>query len=200
MDNNIDSSDGNNKKDFWQDTPDSKKNRGVWGFIKETVIIIVSALIIAMLLQTFIVDSRIVPTLSMYPTIDSGNRVIVNKLAYVGSRTPQRGDIVVFKAPEELDTTDDLLKRVIGLPGDTIEVKDGYVSINGIALEENYLEEKPQYTFGPVTVPDGEYFMLGDNRNNSVDSHRWTDHFVPESDIIGKVVWRYWPLDEMSLL
>lgn len=198
MDNNN-SSDENNKIDFWQNTPESNKNKGAWSFIKETVIIIVSALVIAMLLQTFIVDSRIVPTLSMYPTIDSGNRVIVNKLAYISSRTPQRGDIVVFKAPEELDTKDDLLKRVVGLPGETIEVKDGYVYIDGVALEEDYLDEKPQYTFGPVTVPEGEYFMLGDNRNNSVDSHRWTDHFVPESDIIGEVIWRYWPLNEMSL-
>ena len=172
---------------------------GFMSFIKETFKIIISALIIAFLLQTFIVDSRIVPTLSMYPTIDANDRVIVNKLAYIGSRVPQRGDIIVFEPPAELNTTEDLLKRVIGLPGETIEVKDGKVLIDGVALEEDYLNEKPDYSFGPVTVPEGEYLMFGDNRNNSVDSHRWTNHFIPEDDIIGKVIWRYWPINNMTI-
>jgi len=177
-----------------------KKKEGFGAFIKEFVIIVGSALVIAFVLKSFIIDSRIVPTLSMFPTVDAGDRLLINKLAYVGDRTPQRGDVVVFKPPAELNTKDDLCKRVIGLPGDTIEVKNSKVYINGEAFNEYYLAEEPNYTYGPVTVPDGCYFMMGDNRNHSLDSHAWSNPFVPESDIKGKSLLIYWPLDDFGAL
>ena len=120
-------------------------------------------------------------------------------MAYTGSKTPERGDIVVF-SPNDNSEGDDLLKRVIGLPGETIEVKDGYVYIDGVALEENYILEQPNYFFAEVTVPENCYFMMGDNRNMSRDSHAWDNPFVPMENIKGKAVCCYWPFSRMGSL
>ncbi len=169
-------------------------------FIKETLKVFVLALAIAIVLKLFIVDSRVVPTSSMYPTIEEQDRIVLNKLAYLGDSTPQRGDIVVFNPPEELNSPYDLVKRVIGLPGETLEVKDGAVYIDGQALVEDYIFEAPNYTYGPVTIPEDCYFMMGDNRNHSLDSHYWQDPFVHEDEIKGKVVFRYWPLSSLGVL
>ncbi len=109
---------------------------------------------------------------------------------------PQRGDIVVFRFPN--DPSRDFIKRVIGLPGETVEVRNGQVYINGQPLDEPYLRERPSYTFQPVTVPPGHYFVLGDNRNNSSDSHIWG--VVPESNIIGKAWFSYWPPGSIGLV
>ena len=170
----------------------TQKKKGSW--VKDIFMIFIMALALALFVKTFLVDSRVVPTASMYPTIEVGDRVLVNKLSYIADRAPQRGDIVVFKAPEEMHSRSDLLKRVIGLPGETVYIHDGTVYIDDVPLEEEYLNERPNYEYGPVTVPDGCYFMLGDNRNNSLDSHRWQEAFTPEEDIKGKVFFRYWPL------
>ncbi|MCR4962720.1 MAG: signal peptidase I [Firmicutes bacterium] len=169
-------------------------------FLKETAKVFAMALVIAIVLKMFIVDSRVVPSSSMYPTIEEQDRIVLNKLAYVGDRAPQRGDIVVFKAPEELDSPYDLVKRVIGLPGEMLEVKDGAVYIDGEALQEGYVFEAPGYAYGPVTVPENCYFMMGDNRNHSLDSHYWEEPFVPEQEIKGKVVLRYWPFSSFGVL
>jgi len=187
-------------KDMPQRHKPEKKNTGFAAFIKEFVIIVGSALLIAFVLKSFIIDSRIIPTLSMYPTVDAGDRILINKLAYIGDRTPQRGDIVVFEPPAELNTKDDLLKRIIGLPGDIIEVKNSKVYINDEAFHEYYLAEEPNYTYGPVTVPDGCYFMMGDNRNHSLDSHAWSNPFITEDDIKGKSLLIYWPLSNFGAL
>lgn len=170
----------------------TQKKSGGW--LKDMILIFLMALALALVVKTFLVDSRVVPSASMYPTIEVGDRVLVNKLSYVWDREPQRGDIVIFKAPEEMQSNSDLLKRVIGLPGETIYIHDGTVYIDDIPLEEDYLNERPNYEYGPVTVPEDCYFMLGDNRNNSVDAHRWQEAFTPEEDIKGKVFFRYWPL------
>ncbi len=190
-------------KDFWQGGPNKKIGKKKGGFfliLRETLTIFITALIIAFLLKSFIIDTRIIPSLSMYPTVHAGDRLIINKLSYIKDSLPQRGDIVVFKPPLELESKDDLLKRIIGLPGETLEVKEGQVYINGKALEENYLFEAPIYIYGPVEVPQGHYFMMGDNRNQSVDSHLWEQSFIPKEDILGKVLVRYWPLDRMGKL
>ncbi len=171
-----------------------------WKFLKELGQMLLIAALIAVLLKGFIIDSRVVPSLSMYPTVHAQDRVLLWKLAYLGDKAPERGDIVVFRTDEAGLDKEDLLKRTIGLPGETIEVKDGFVYVDDVALEEDYLYEQPDYDFGPVLVPDGCYLMLGDNRNQSSDSHKWADPFVPEAKIKGKVILRYWPFDRFGKL
>ncbi|MBQ9992057.1 MAG: signal peptidase I [Firmicutes bacterium] len=167
--------------------------------LKEWGIIIITAIVMAFLIQTFIFDTRIVPSLSMYPTIEKNDRLINSKLSYIFGEV-QRGDIVVFKAPESTGLTDDLVKRVIALPGETFEVKEGAVYINGTKLDEPYLQVIPTYTYAKVTVPENCYIMLGDNRNASIDSHMWSDPFLHKDYIIGKAICRYWPFDRLGWL
>jgi signal peptidase I len=124
---------------------------------------------------------------SMLPTLESGEFVIVNKMAYkIGN--PSIGDIIVFRYPR--DPKQEFIKRVIGLPGDNIQIKDGKVYVNGIQLSEPYLAERPAYQTNWI-VPEDSLFVLGDNRNNSSDSHNWGP--VPLSAVIGKATFVYWP-------
>ncbi|EHQ91909.1 signal peptidase I [Desulfosporosinus youngiae] len=156
----------------------------------EWALIIALGFILSFVIRTFLLDPRIVPTGSMLPTIRLQDRLLVDKLIFKFSPI-ERGDIIVFHAPPESGEKDDLVKRVIGLPGEQIEVKDGNVLVNGNILQENYLLEKPDYQYGPATVPEDAYFVLGDNRRHSNDSHMWG--FLPEQTIKGKVWIRYWP-------
>jgi len=180
--------------------PPQKENRGFEYMLRDVLSVVISAVVIAMLLKAFVVDSRIVPTNSMYPTIEGGDRVIMLKFPYYFGFLPERQDVVVFAAGEEFDSEEDLLKRVIGLPGDIVEVKGGNVFVNGEAITEPYIYEPPVYRYDAVTVPEECYFMLGDNRNRSRDSHMWNNPFVPFSDIKGKVVLCYWPLPHLGLV
>ena len=123
---------------------------------------------------------------SMNPTLLNGEYLIISNFAYQLDE-PQRGDILVFRHPR---SDLNLIKRVIGLPGDTIEVQNGAVSVNGVALTEPYIEAPPTYSSSWV-VPEGQFFVLGDNRNNSSDSHAWG--FLPEENILGKALLVYWP-------
>ena len=132
---------------------------------------------------------------SMVPSLQDGEFVLVNRMAYrIGQ--PQRGDIIVFHHPTD-QVSEDLIKRVIGLPGDKVNVDGGVVSVNGIALKENYIAAPPAYT-DSQKVPDGELYVLGDNRNNSSDSHAWG--FVPYKDVIGKAILIYWPFKELAII
>ena len=144
-------------------------------------------------IRSFVAEARYIPSESMTPTLQVNDRLIIDKISY-NFRQPQRGDIVVFSPTETLkqqNFKDAFIKRVIGLPGEIVEVKGGRVYVNGQALREQYIEEEPEYSYGPVTVPDNNYLVLGDNRNNSYDSHSWG--FVPRKNIIGKAVVRFWP-------
>lgn len=123
---------------------------------------------------------------SMTPTLEDSQYLIINNLAYYLNE-PERGDIIVFHHPK---SDINLIKRVIGLPGDTVEITNQAVTVNGVPLDEPYIKELPRYN-GRWTVPVGEYFVLGDNRNNSSDSHTWL--FLPKENIIGKAVIIYWP-------
>jgi signal peptidase I len=123
---------------------------------------------------------------SMNPTLQDGQYLIINNLSYYMGE-PEQGDVIVFHHP---NSDLNLIKRVIGLPGDDIVIQDGQVTVNGVALDEPYIREAPWYTYSGV-VPDGEYFVLGDNRNNSSDSHSWS--FLPEENIVGKALLIYWP-------
>jgi signal peptidase I len=125
---------------------------------------------------------------SMLPGIEQGDYILVTKATYFLGE-PQRGDIIVLHSPQ--DTKTDLIKRIIALPGDTVEIKDDTVFVNNTALVEPYIMEPPHYTLPSEEIPAGQYFVLGDNRNNSSDSHRgWT---LPRKNIIGKAWITYWP-------
>jgi signal peptidase I len=140
-----------------------------------------------------IFQQHIIEQTSMVPTLTQGQRIFINKLM----NKLERGDIIVFKNPDNLEGTP-LIKQVIGLPGEEIEIKSGFVYIDGSPLVENYLSEMSRYTMPNSIVPEGEYFVLGDNRNLSRDSHTgWT---VPQDNILGKACLSIWPLDRLGLV
>lgn len=131
---------------------------------------------------------------SMRPTLQDGEFVLVNRIAY-WKASPQRGDIVVFRYP--FHPEEDYIKRVIGLPGDEVVIENGRVIVNGIPLEEPYIAAPPRYS-GVWTVPEDSLFVLGDNRNDSSDSHTWG--FVPMENLVGKAIAVYWPPQNMALV
>lgn len=165
-------------------------------FIKEMISIVVIAFVLAMILRTFVIEGRIIPSASMLPTLQLQDRVMVNKFIYY-FKEPQRGDVVVFDPPAELNSDKPFIKRLIGLPGETVEVKNSKVYINGKALVEPYLAEPMNYEFGPVVVPKGCLFMLGDNRNKSFDSHMWNT-WLTRDRVMGKAFIIYWPIKDMT--
>lgn len=152
--------------------------------------ILAVAIIVAFLFTRFIIVNAQVPSGSMENTILTGDRLIGFRLAYL-FHEPKRGDIVIFKYPD--DESQNFVKRVIGVPGDVINIRNGHVYVNGEMLEENYIREPMNSDGEDLTyvVPSGSYFMLGDNRNNSKDSRYWTNTFVSKDKIIAKVSFRY---------
>ena len=158
---------------------------------------ILETLILAVVLYFGInaVSARVrVDGFSMRPTLQDGEYILVNKLAYKMGE-PQRGDIIVFIFP--INPQEDLIKRVIGLPGETIAVHNGVVTVDGIPLTEPYIASPPAYD-GDWVVPEGQLFVLGDNRNDSRDSHQW--RFLPLENVIGKAVLIYWPPEEWQVI
>ncbi len=131
---------------------------------------------------------------SMIPTLQNGEFVLVNRMAYRLGQ-PQRGDIIVFRSINENGL--DLIKRIIGLPGDRVQVQQGQVRVNGQALSEPYIAAPPRYS-GEWEVPEGFLFVLGDNRNDSSDSHQWG--LLPSENVIGKAILIYWPPPEWNLI
>ncbi|MBN1189537.1 MAG: signal peptidase I [Dehalococcoidales bacterium] len=164
------------------------------GFIKELFITLGLALAVFLLLQTTI-QSSIVDGRSMEPGLEDSQRLIVVKAVY-NFKSPERGDIIIIHPP--VSPQNQWVKRVIGLPGDTVEVKNGTVYVNDTPLDEPYIKESPEYILAPYQVPEDNYFVLGDNRNASSDSHRkWT---VSRKDIVGEVWLRIWPLSEWGIV
>ena len=195
---------------------------------RELVETVILALLIFFAVRAVVQNFR-VEGASMEPSMHNDQYLLVNKAIYYRVdfgrlhdlvpflpgddegeshlfRAPQRGDIIVFRFPLSPDR--DFIKRVIGVPGDTVEVRDERVFINGVALEEDYILSSPNYTYGPTVVPEGKYFVLGDNRRNSYDSHAWGNgcapdegcEFVPEENIIGQAWISYWPFDQLGLV
>ncbi|MEF2248410.1 signal peptidase I [Paenibacillus sp. IITD108] len=152
--------------------------------IKEWGIIFLIAIVASFTIKTFVAEAMVVPTGSMLPTIQINDRLIVEKIM----DDYQFGDIVVFYPPIPEKVNERYVKRLIGIPGDLIEIKNGVLIRNGVKVSETYLNEPIRYEFGPITVPENKYFFLGDNRNESLDSHSWTTPFVDKERLIGKVV------------
>ncbi len=167
-------------------------------FLKEFIGIVIVAFLLAMILRTFVIEGRWIPSGSMLPTIQVGDRVMVNKFIYY-FKMPERGDIVVFEPPEAINQQDDYIKRIIGLPGDKIEVKDGKVWVNDEPLDEPYIAEPSNYEYGPVKVPENALFVMGDNRNMSYDSHLWNG-WLTMDHLKGKAFLIYWPISHFKVL
>ena len=152
--------------------------------------IVLAALLALFITQVLIITAK-VPSGSMENTIMTGDRVIALRTSYWFS-SPQAGDIVIFRYPDDPTGETLYVKRVIGTPGDVVEMKDGVTYVNGETLDEPYLNEPAIGDYGPYEVPEGCYFMMGDNRNWSEDSRFWENKFVEENDILGKVKLRYY--------
>lgn len=156
------------------------------------------AVVVSLLFRSYVVEARWIPSESMQPTFEVGDKLFVDKLSYRFTGF-QRGDIVVFDAPPATNLGDEaLIKRVIGLPGDTIKIESGIVYVNGKALDEPYELEKPAQPFAETKVPDNSLFVMGDNRNNSFDSRYWG--VVPLDKVIGKAMMTYYPLNRIKII
>lgn len=180
------------RPDFQPQAPEEENVK--WGQI---IFDIIETVVLAVVLFVGInaVSARVrVDGFSMNPTLRDGEFVLVNRLAYQFGEV-QRGDIIVFRYPR--DPEQDLIKRVIGLPGDEIVIEGGAVSVNGEILNEPYIAAAPAYS-GRWQVPEGSLFVLGDNRNDSSDSHSWG--LLPEDNVIGKAVLIYWPPPQWSVI
>lgn len=174
--------------------PDENKGGSVRRFIIDVLETIVLSLVLFLGINAISARIRI-ESISMQPTLYAGDYVIVNKIAYKLGE-PSRGDVVVFHYPPD-PGREPYIKRVIGLPGDQVVVRDNQVLVNGVALDEPYINSAPNYD-GEWSVPEDSLFVLGDNRNNSSDSHSWG--MVPLKNVIGKAEVVYWPPAEWKVL
>jgi len=173
-----------------------------WSGLWENMRILVIALAIALAVRAFIAEPRYIPSGSMLPTLEIGDRVVVEKISY-HFQPVHRGDIVVFRTPPQLellgyDPAQAFIKRVIAEPGQHIEVHDGTVYLDQKPLTETFIAAAPEYELPELVVPPHSFFVMGDNRNNSNDSHIWG--FVPEQNIIGHAVQRFWPFNRIGSL
>jgi signal peptidase I len=175
-----------------------KPTKSTAKFFLELLEIVLIAFALSWVLRTYVVEARVIPTGSMLPTIQLNDRVIVDKFYFKDFGHLTRGDIVVFTPPPKAHATEDFIKRIIGLPGDTLEIRNHTTYINGKPLSEPYVLQPANNDFGPVTVPQGDVFVMGDNRNNSDDSRVWG--FLPIKNITGRAIFRYWPLDRIGPL
>lgn len=186
--------------------PAEEKSSGwktAWAVVREVGETIILTLVIFFLIQTVIRNFRVVGT-SMVNNLHDGQYLIIDKLSYswlitdiLGMGGPQRGDVIVFEPPNR--PGEDYVKRIIGLPGEKVEIRAGQVFINGERLDEPFQPTPGSYTMSnPVIVPEGQVFVLGDNRNNSNDSHNWGT--LPLGNIVGRAWLSYWPPDEWGVI
>jgi signal peptidase I len=146
------------------------------------------AIALFLVLRAFVIETFQIPSESMIPTFYKGDRLFASKFSYI-FRSPYRGEIIIFRAPPHPDLV--FIKRVIGLPGDTIEIRDGVTYVNNSPIEEPFVAAASFRNFGPFTVPPGHYFVMGDNRNNSSDSRVWGP--VPRKNLVAKPILLFWP-------
>lgn len=177
---------------------EKRNNLRIKRILIDWVLPILAAVVIALLIRKYLFFQINVPTGSMLPTIQKEEKFMTQRIYH--PEKLKRGDIVVFDS-KELDET--LVKRLIGLPNDHIEIKNGVVSVNGEVLEEDYVKYPSnakinKQTDGVYDVPEGKYFFLGDNRNDSLDARFWKNHFIDESYIKGKVLFRTFPISKFG--
>ena len=168
--------------------------------VRENVQILAIALSLALLIRIFVAEPRYIPSDSMLPTLEVGDRLVVEKISY-HFRPPAIGEIVVFDPPQQLQIQgyakdQAFIKRVMGTPGQIIQVKNGKVYRDNIPLKEDYIAAPPAYQMPAVRVPKDHLFVMGDNRNNSNDSHEWG--FLPMQNVIGHACYRFWPLNRIG--
>ncbi|CAD5916070.1 putative signal peptidase I-1 [Planktothrix tepida] len=180
--------------------PQNQKEKSNLDKIKENILILAIALGLSLLIRTFIAEPRFIPSDSMFPTLEIGDRLVIEKVSYYLD-SPQFGDIIVFNPPTQLQeigyaADQAFIKRIIGKPGEIVEVKNGRVYIDNQPQFERYIAEEPHYQLPPVKVPENSYFVMGDNRNDSNDSHVWG--FLPKENIIGRAVFRFWPIERFG--
>ncbi|MEC4985077.1 MAG: signal peptidase I [Oscillatoria sp. PMC 1068.18] len=174
----------------------SKLTKQIW----ENFQVIAIALSLALLIRFFVAEPRYIPSDSMLPTLEIGDRLVVEKVSSY-FRPPHRGDIIVFEPPPQLilqgyEKSQAFIKRVIGEPGQTIEIRNGIVYLDDHPLQENYIAAPPHYQLEKIQVPPGSLFVMGDNRNNSNDSHIWG--FLPQKNIIGRAIFRFFPFSRIG--
>ena len=161
---------------------------------REDIKTVGASFLFALLVRLFLLEPRFIPSLSMFPTFDVGDQLLVDKITHV-QRGYNRKDVVVFNPSQTyIDLTGNreaLIKRVVAVAGDTVEVKNHKVYVNGIEQDEPFINEEPDYELSPRVVPAGMLLVLGDNRNHSFDGHVWG--FLPEQNVIGRAVVKYWP-------
>ncbi|WP_413161174.1 signal peptidase I [Capilliphycus salinus ALCB114379] len=184
------------RKDSQTETPQTGPKK-IWSENRENLLILAIALVLSVIIRMFVAEPRYIPSDSMIPTLEIGDRLVVEKVSY-HLHPPQAGDIVVFTPPKPLQilgysVEQAFIKRIIAQPGQTVAVRNGRVYVDNQPLEEDYIAEPPAYDWGPEKVPGDHYFVMGDNRNDSNDSHIWG--FLPQQNIIGHAAFRFWPFD-----
>ncbi|MCA1904295.1 MAG: signal peptidase I [Cyanobacteria bacterium KgW148] len=206
------------------ETTKIQTNRSVKAIAEETIHTVGMALLLFFGVHTFVAENRYIPSSSMEPTLQIKDRLIIEKISYY-FRKPERGEIIVFHPPDHPAIPNKgsvYIKRVIGLPGDSISIQNGTVYVNGTAINEPYIQSPPAYTLpttDPALCPDGcfqpervenvkglpsfvvppnSYWVMGDNRNNSLDSHVWG--FVPSTNVVGRAFFRYWSPNRIGTL
>jgi len=182
----------NNRKKSKSIVKDGKKRKK--SMLRELLETVISAGLIAFFIITFIGQVTVVKGASMESTLHNKERLIANKISY-RFEPPKSGDIVIFRPP--LDTKRNYIKRVIGIPGDSIKIEEGKVFVNDQAVDESYVEFRSYENMPTITVPKDSYFVLGDNRPNSSDSRYWG--FVPRKNVIGKAWAVFWPINKMRI-
>lgn len=173
-----------------------------WTSQKDNILTVLIAVLLAVIIRGFVAESRYIPSPSMVPTLYPGDRIVVEKLSY-RVHAPQASDVVVFHPPRLLQAAgypadQAFIKRIIALPGQTVRVHQGQVYVDNVPLTEPYIAEPPAYEMSSVQVPSGAVFVMGDNRNNSNDSHVWG--FLPQDNIIGRANIRFWPPGQAGFL
>jgi signal peptidase I len=188
-----------------ENVKETSSSSKIWHNLRENISLVAVALILAFLIRTLIAEPRYIPSESMVPTLEVGDRLVVEKVSY-RLHSPHFGDIVVFNPPPKLQERgypkdQAFIKRIIGQPGDNINVENNKVYINGKQLEENYTKDnyiifRPEQLYNQAQVPENQFFVMGDNRNDSNDSRYWG--FLPTENIIGRAVFRFFPFNRVG--
>lgn len=184
------------------DVKEASVSSPAWRSLRENLTLVAIALCLALFIRTFVAEPRYIPSDSMLPTLHTGDRLVVEKISYL-FHPPELGDIVVFQPPPQLQQRgyrkdQAFIKRIIGKPGEIVSIASGKVYLNGQPLKEDYIAEPPTLPMEGRQVPPDKFLVLGDNRNDSNDSRYWG--FLPRKNIIGRAVFRFWPLNRIGFI